>query len=105
MPKWDYLYLVKYRWFEKTESSQIKQGSDWEFKLFTKGSKHGKKWNGENPCDLFCELGEEGWELVSCTPRSDYLGSFLRIGDANSIAADYAGFTSAIEYMFKRPRE
>ena len=39
------------------------------------------------------ELGEQGWELVSITPISNNAG-----------ATDLAGFTSQINYWFKRPK-
>jgi hypothetical protein len=45
------------------------------------------------------ELGEEGWELVSVTAISNNSG-----GSGTSGYADLAGFTSQLNYWFKRSK-
>jgi hypothetical protein len=47
--------------------------------------------------DLLEQLGNEGWELVSVSPRSSYLG-----GATGNGGLDYAGYTSQELWIFKR---
>ncbi len=49
-------------------------------------------------------LGEEGWELVSGVPRSDYLGGYASNNLYHDKARDFAGFTSSEMWVFKRPK-
>jgi len=74
----------------------------WEYSWFTmsrgiKGSWTGVYVTPENwDKDLNAEMqkhGENGWELVSAIPRSDFAGT------------QGAGFTSSITFIFKRLKE
>ena len=47
------------------------------------------------------QLGEQGWELVSVTPRSSLLGGY-ESSDEGGVSADYAGFTTDETWVFKR---
>jgi hypothetical protein len=49
------------------------------------------------------ELGDEGWELVTVTSRSDYLGG-KEGTNAYNLALDFAGWTSNELWVFKRPK-
>ena len=42
-------------------------------------------------------LGDEGWELVTVTPRSGYLGAH-----GGEYTRDFAGYTSEELWVFKR---
>lgn len=47
------------------------------------------------------ELGNQGWELVAVVPISNNAGGFSPDGRGSS---DIAGFTSQLNYYFKRPK-
>jgi hypothetical protein len=49
-------------------------------------------WDNDIPKKLR-DLGEQGWELVAISPRSDFTGNHL------------AGVTTEELWVFKRPRE
>ena len=76
MHKWEY-YIF--------EQKRQVQGSNF-------GTGYPSKWN--NNIDLakpFAELGNEGWELVSVVPGSDFTGM------------PNAGVTTSLLWVFKRP--
>ncbi len=71
----------------------------WEYKLVVRNRgwpggfepKEGTKWNVDIEA-LLPQLGDEGWELVAVTPRSDFFGQSA------------AGFTTSDVWVFKRPK-
>jgi hypothetical protein len=102
MQKWEYMMVIRIRsWTVEKHDNPL--AGDWRYWIWSKGAK-AIEWKGNNSCDLFCDLGDQGWELVSDAPRSDYLGG----GEAVSgmgLALDYAGYTSTESFHFKRPKE
>lgn len=67
------------------------------------------------PIDIYAklkELGDEGWELVTVVPASSILGGAEQIlgqsstpgGKVEGYAIDFAGFTTDLRYIFKRPK-
>jgi hypothetical protein len=82
----------------------------WEYKFVLRGrefASHDKymfgptKWSIADMEKAVAELGDEGWELVSVTPRSD----LTRAAGASSIVpAELAGFTTSEIWVFKRPK-
>jgi hypothetical protein len=89
MQKWEYLTITRSRSFEYIKKTDICQATDWDEDIPAKLPK----------------LGEEGWELVSVSPRSGILGGIHTSGGAPSLDYDFAGFTSAEQWVFKRPKE
>jgi hypothetical protein len=88
MQKWEYLPILRSRVWDAIESKGLLgKSTDWY---------KGTNWNMDIIQKLK-ELGDQGWELVSVTPRSSYLGS-------NSAGSDFAGFTSDELWVFKRPK-
>ena len=78
-------------------------GSKWTYFTQARGQQdRGTEWEGDNPCDFLCELGDQGWELVSESSRSDFIGIE---GDDENPTINITGFTSSIEYVFKRPKD
>ena len=100
--KWEYIHLYgKRQWHEpKNYAFSIAEDFEWVNN------------DGKTKIDDFFGyllwLGENGWELIAVVPISSYLGGYhgpsLNIGDS-TFSHDYAGFTSHIEYIFKRPKE
>jgi hypothetical protein len=114
--KWEYLTVYIHRasdWLQGEKSSYA-TGTDWRVKI--QSSKGAEVWAGSHE-SLIDWLGERGWELVSVSPRSDYLGgmSFIsgnsllldgsgRVSTKGEIR-DFAGWTSCEVWAFKRPKE
>jgi hypothetical protein len=82
----------------------------WEYKLVVRGREFAPhddskfaptQWNIDI-AKTAEDLGNDGWELVTVTPRSDLLRSSG--GDANSAPVEMAGFTSSELWVFKRPK-
>ncbi len=86
--KWEYKLIHRARGWDKDET--VKK-APW-FKSTV--------WNRDMEEELVA-LGEEGWELVAISTRSDYLGGKTYDG----LVANYAGFTSSEVWVFKRPKE
>ena len=88
MQKWEYKTIIRVRGWEAK-----KQG--YEFHVA------GSKWNVDIDKTLL-EFGEDGWELVTVTPRSSIMGGYNDGYSAHH--HDYAGFTDQELWVFKRPR-
>jgi hypothetical protein len=98
MQKWEYLQISRSRiWGAIRPGESVHRASDWKKSIHTADGELniGKK---DMP-DLLARLGEDGWELVSISPRSSYLGG------SSAVPADYAGFTDHEVWVFKRPKE
>lgn len=100
MQKWEYIVVIRNRGYEYSKENKCYEGTKWGMWIWNRGDIQGKKWDGNNLADLLCELGDDGWELVSYTPRSDRLGGMRTAG-----AIDFAGFTDTELLTFKRPKE
>jgi hypothetical protein len=90
MQKWEYMTILRFRvWDTDKEVARApwQKGVAWNIDI-------GKK---------LAELGEQGWELVTVTPRSSYLGG--KESCVGGIALDYAGFTSEELWVFKRQKQ
>jgi hypothetical protein len=83
--KWEYRVESRARaWGKASKDVSYYKGTDWE-----------PTW--DSFAKLLDELGDDGWELISVTPLSGYLG----VGELS----DYAGFTSQEKWVFKRPKQ
>lgn len=71
---------------QKWEYQRVSASREW------KGSIRGGWSNWVDDFDLH-KMGEEGWELVSAYPVS------------NIQAQGFAGLTTMVNYVFKRPKE
>jgi hypothetical protein len=91
MQKWEYMFLVRSRGFS-TDKDHPK--APWQV---------GSNWNVDMDKKL-AELGDQGWELVTVSPRSSYLGGREVIG-GGGVTLDYAGYTSEEVWVFKRPKQ
>jgi len=105
MQKWEYMSIIKSRSYHERKGYYFQAVTDWSYNIYGRGVKEVREWKGSNICSLLCELGDQGWELVTSSPRSDFLGAAYSCGGATSVTLDYAGFTSSLEYMLKRPKE
>ena len=111
MQKWEYLFVYKTRGWQDSPPGKVwHQSGPWENFVWSTKEK-GKKWDGEFNV-LLNQLGEEGWELVSVSPRSETLGAAAAIhggflagsGEINGMSLDMAGFTDGEVWVFKRPK-
>jgi hypothetical protein len=85
MQRWEYKLVVRAREFERHDEFKFAP-TQWTVDIAKTAE----------------ELGNEGWELVAVTPRSDLLRA---PGAAQDDApAEMAGFTSTELWVFKRPR-
>lgn len=93
---WEYKVIFRYRGFEGARQGEnFQRAGDWY--AWSDNAK-----DLPTPVDMvekLTELGDQGWELVSVTARSGYLGG-LEI----HAAGDFAGFTSDEIWVFKRPK-
>lgn len=92
MQKWQYMEIVQYRGWAIGKDAR---GKDLPHATAT-------AWSPQ--IDLGA-LGNDGWELVSVVPKSDYLGSFHQSHSGEAYAPrshDFAGFTSSQTWVFKR---
>lgn len=74
----------------------------WEYKLVFRQRGWSNSWSSLDYNDvdqwnvdiekLLAELGDEGWELVTIEPRSDYIGPYC------------SGTTTSSLWVFKRPK-
>lgn len=111
MQKWEYLVIYKDRgWKGRPKDQPWHEATPWVNIVAT--SKGERKWEGTDFLKLLTTLGDEGWELVSVSPRSDYLGGvstlsgFVAFGGGRTEGQfnDYAGFTTCEVWTFKRPK-
>jgi len=111
MQKWEYLYVFSHRgWKDSPQGKVWHEAGPWETFVWSTEDK-GKKWDGEYIV-LLNLLGEEGWELVSVSPRSNTLGAAAPIhggwlagsGDIHGVSLDMAGFDDSESWVFKRPK-
>ncbi|MEW6028744.1 MAG: hypothetical protein ACOYZ8_00800 [Chloroflexota bacterium] len=91
MTKWEYKTIVRERGWDKDKTTPKAAWSA------------ATNWNVDIDKTLK-ELGEEGWELVAVTSRSNYLGGFREGSNWVNYMGDYAGFTSHETWVFKRPK-
>ena len=114
MQKWEYMYIFKTRgWQGRKKDEFYNQPSDWENAIYT--STGVTEWKGDKFINLLTKLGEDGWELVSVSPRSDFLGGLSTVygftsnlvggGKTEGYSSDFAGYTSTEMWTFKRPKE
>jgi len=93
MQKWEYLLLVRQRSFE------IVKGKPWYYAGGWVNDIGDKRYDDIGK--LLETLGNEGWELVSVSPRSSYAGgTTVQVNQTD----DYAGFTDTELWVFKRPK-
>jgi len=89
MTKWEYLTILRTRGWDKDKDNPKapwQEAVNWDVDIIKKLE----------------ELGEQGWELVTVTPRSSYLGSHSTY--AYGVSDDFAGFTSHELWVFKRQK-
>jgi hypothetical protein len=89
MTKWEYKTILRRRGFDaEKKNSEIAWfvGGEWSIDID----------------ETLKELGDVGWELVTVTPRSRYLGGKYA-GYSGFISTDFAGFTNEELWVFKRP--
>ena len=85
MQKWEYLYIIRERSWEKNGHA-----GKWQTKFYPS-----QENIGNDPDDFMAVLGDQGWELVSVWPVSSYVG----MG-----AGDSAGFSDQEKWVLKRPK-
>ena len=89
MQRWEYKTILRSRgWGKDDRDAQWLAGTEWNV----------------NIDKSLEELGNDGWELVSVTPRSSYLGGHHEGSSFVNYSDDYAGFTSNELWVFKRPK-
>jgi hypothetical protein len=84
MQRWEYKFVVRAREFASHDQYMFAP----------------TKWGIEME-QTAAELGDEGWELVSVTPRSDLTRAS---GASSRVPAELAGFTTTELWVFKRPK-
>jgi hypothetical protein len=95
MTIWEYKIIV---WSREWKESQKKYPYDIHRSVFI-----GCQWCLGEMSQNLNDLGKEGWELVSISPRSSFLGGHENT-DVKTITNDFAGFTSEEVWVFKRPK-
>jgi len=100
LAKWEYLTISRNRSWTGTHKDHY-IASEWEDTILTPSNPGGaEKQTVHLTTGLLNNLGSEGWELVSITDRSDYLGGEKH----GEITRDFAGFTTNELWVFKRPK-
>ena len=85
MQRWEYKLVVRAREFERHDEHKYAP-TQWTVDIAKTAE----------------ELGNDGWELVAVTPRSDLLRAHgVQTSDA---PIEMAGFTSTELWVFKRPK-
>jgi len=112
MQKWEYCYILKERgWKTRLKDKPYHDSDKWANHIIYPD---GKSEKIDLDFTVFINrLGEQGWELVSVSPRSSYLGgestfygnklAFV-VSRTTNKSTDYAGFTDAEIWAFKRPK-
>ena len=93
---WEYKTIHRSRGFAAAEEN-LQRAGEWD-----SWAEDGKRL--PTPVDItakLTQLGVQGWELVSVTPRSSLLGGH-ESSDEGGVSADYAGFTTDETWVFKR---
>lgn len=92
MQKWEYLYILRRRLWEKEKLLEgwIKAG---EWVNTIESAAGTEEFRYQTLTEALDSLGEQGWELVSIAPQSSYMGQHT------------AGFTSDEKWVFKRRKE
>jgi hypothetical protein len=104
MQKWEYKTVVRSRgWEAQRRGEDYHRPSDWGH-LFEDKKELSASVTLETKLD---ELGKQGWELVAVVPNSSVLGAGegFQTVDEGLQTRDYAGFTNAERWVFKRPLE
>jgi uncharacterized Zn finger protein (UPF0148 family) len=91
MQRWDYKLIVYNRGWHQEEKANFMAANNWSM-FWTELERQ------------LVQLGSEGWELVSVVPTSDYLGGVQSTVGGYPYAGDYAGFTTSLLWILKRPR-
>jgi hypothetical protein len=91
MQKWEYLYILRRRGYEEVPLKNFSKASNWLNEIFASAGK--RPYTYKDLEDALTNLGEEGWELVSISPRSDTASNYT------------AGFTDSEIWVFKRQKE
>ena len=85
--KWEYKIIFRGRTAAYDGSARLSMTiGDWTYR------EDGKEIGATDLVVKLRELGEAGWELVAIAPQSTGTGS------------DFAGFTSEMNWVFKRPK-
>jgi len=98
MQKWEYLYIFRSRVCGIERKIAWGEAREWVNTIETATGK--KDFPYGDISDALAKLGDEGWELVTVSPRASYVGGYNSIG-----SSDYAGFTDQEVWVFKRPKE
>ncbi len=85
MQRWEYKLVVRAREFERHDEHKYAP-TQWTVDIAKTAE----------------ELGNDGWELVAVTPRSDLLRAHS--GATSNTPVEMAGFTSTELWVFKRPK-
>ena len=93
---WEYKTVLRSRGFAAAEE-KLQRAAVWD------------SWAEDKqplaaPVDItakLTQLGDQGWELVSVTPRSSLLGGH-ETSEEGGVSSDYAGFTTDETWVFKR---
>ncbi len=93
MQKWEYLEIHRGRQVTLDNKTHQKQVSDWTHTIWLSGSQSGDIRSSEKILNLLCELGDQGWELVTSHSRADFPYD------------GQGGITTSEVYIFKRPKE
>jgi hypothetical protein len=106
MQKWEYVNIVRYRkWKEKPKGGVYHDADRWANSI---NYPDGSSKKIEADFTVFVnQLGEQGWELFSISPRSSYLGGYLythHVAAPDTESSDFAGFTDTEIWVFKRAK-
>jgi hypothetical protein len=109
MQKWDYKLILRYRedW-TRGEKKAFYEAGDWITVIDKKAVKADME-------QYACDLGNQGWELVSVVAESTTLGGATYIngftanmlggGKTEGMFTDFAGFHDTEKWVFKRQKE
>jgi hypothetical protein len=100
MQKWEYLTLLRSRSWDLNNGFYY--ASDWEPSFC---DYNGKQTKIDSIIKYLPQLGSQGWELVSVTPRSSNIGYTGKGYMGSETKYTSAGFTTEELWVFKRPIE